>query len=125
MFLAALFVALVVALILTAIFGAGFRRHRWGAPLVAFFLLLFLITLTVGVWAEPVGPVVWEVPWLQFIIIGVIFALLLSALIPPARPAELTPPEVGATAVAVGFFNAFVWIGLLILILALIARYAW
>ncbi|MBN2537396.1 hypothetical protein JXB37_03865 [candidate division WOR-3 bacterium] len=126
MFLAALFVALVVALVLTAIFGAGFRRHRWGAPLVLFFLVLFLATLAIGVWVEPFGPVLWGVPWLAFAFIGVVLALLLAALIPPpARPVRLPAPESGPVAVAAGVFNAFVWIALIVLLFAVIARYAW
>lgn len=79
-----LFVLLIAAL-LTAVFAVGFRRREWDVGLLYFFLILFLATWAGGLWIGPYGPLLLGVPWVTFLLVGVLLALLLTALIPPRR----------------------------------------
>jgi peptidoglycan/LPS O-acetylase OafA/YrhL len=77
------FFAILIALLLTAVFAAGFRRQGWGTALVFFFLILFLATWAGGMWVVPFGPIAWGVPWVAYLFVGIVIALLITALIPP------------------------------------------
>jgi type VI protein secretion system component VasK len=93
--------------------------------LLFFFLMLFLVIWAAGVWIEPVGPIAWGVPWLTFLIIGVVLALILAAAVPPrARPVE--PPretaEASAAALALGLFF---YLAMVALVIVIVAHYAW
>ena len=128
MFFGHLIFALIIAMMLAAVFGAGIRRHRWGTDLLLFFILLFLFTWAAGVWVTPIGPVLLGVPLFTFLFAGLLFALLLAALIPtpnvdrkfsaPQREARKAERE---TAVAV---DALIWILIVGLIIAIIFSYA-
>ena len=92
------------------------------------FLGLFLFTWAAGVWVTPIGPVLLGVPLFTFLFAGLLFALLLAALIPtpnvdrkfsaPQREARKAERE---TAVAV---DALIWILIVGLIIAIIFSYA-
>jgi len=75
--------ALILAGILTATFGRG--PAHWPG-----FLFLFLILVSFiwagGMWVIPIGPPLWGTYWLSFLIVGFIVALLIAAMMPPARP---------------------------------------
>lgn len=125
MFLLHFLFALIIASVLAAIFGVGFRRHRWGMDLWLFFLLLFLFTWVGGVWVTPFGPAIWGVPLFSFLLAGLLFVLLLAALIPSPRE---TRRPVGMETLeeerqpAIGI-NVFFWILLIGLITAIIVAY--
>ncbi|HKL24804.1 MAG TPA: hypothetical protein VJ910_01105 [Desulfuromonadales bacterium] len=119
MFLADLIIVLLIVAMLTAIFGAGYRRHR-GSSLFAFFILLLTLTWAVGIWVVPFGYPVYGVYWLPFLTAGVLFAVLLVALIPPSGVAVARARE---TAPEPGFFGVFFWILMLILMLVIITGY--
>ena len=114
MFLFDLLFVLFLSLILTLIFAVGFRRHAWGGGLVFFFLILFLATWAGGMWITPFGPVWRGVAWLPFIFVGIIIALLLTAVMRPDRirprdegGVEMQTPSDNRPATAL---DLFVWI---------------
>lgn len=77
-------VFLVVMLVGAAFAVAGARGPA--ASLVGFFAILFVATLAIGVWVEPVGPRVWGFPWLGFLVTTLLLALMIVALTPsPVR----------------------------------------
>jgi hypothetical protein len=77
--------ALLVAAGLSAVFIAVFRkRDPWGSLL--FFIANFLASWAGGLWFTPLGPSVGGVYWLPYLIVGVIFALILLAAVPPMPP---------------------------------------
>lgn len=124
-----LFGVFITALFIGAIFFYGFSvRGPWGS------FWPFLIVLVGGIWlvsaiSDPVGPLYWEIAWLDFLIIGFIFALLLSAATPTridrrrfkefysTRPEDL-PSEPAEPVIAVGIWF---WLMLLLIIIAIIA----
>jgi len=125
-------VVLLTALAIGLLFSAVFRASGpWEGPLW-FFLVLFLSTWAIGSWIEPVGPTVWGVTWVPFLMIALFVALILAAATPPRdiryrpwsrrRPrsvseaAEEAEEEVAAVA-AVGFFF---WILIFVLLLAVL-----
>jgi hypothetical protein len=126
MFFADLLLALAVALLLTAIFSAGFRnRGPWGAWWI-FLLVVFLATWAGGLWLVPFGPTVFDVAWLPFLFVGLIAALLLAAAVPPARPPRTygeAVAEARAEEAAVAAFSIFFWVLLVGLAVAVIVSY--
>lgn len=126
MFSAALVLALLVGFIFSLVLGYGFRRRPAGIGFLPLFLLIFLVTWAIGIWIAPVGPLAWEVPWLAFLIIGLLFTLVVAALAAPepAAPAVRleTEGEARTEGVAAG---VFLWLLLLGLGMAIAARYVW
>ncbi len=89
MFLVHFLFAALVAVLLTAIFAAGFRIRGPWANAAAFFTILLLATWAGGIWHTPFGPPLWGVYWLPFLIVGLIFALMLAAFnLVPAFPLD-------------------------------------
>jgi hypothetical protein len=83
--------ALVFALLLTLIFTTGFKRKGpWKSSFI-FFLVTFLATWSGGIWATPFGPQILGIPWIPFLIIALVVAIILGASVPPQ--AERTQNE--------------------------------
>lgn len=119
-FVFALFFAFFFVLILSSVFR---REAPW--PLALFFVFFLIFIWAGGVWLTPVGPVLWEGYWLPFFFVGLIFMLLVAALLPSRGPRQVPPTEAEAsaeskTAAALG---AFFWILFLVLFAALIVHY--
>jgi hypothetical protein len=125
-------VAFFVALALAALFVVGFGSGRSGdgsiwAGFMLFFLVVWLATWGIGSWLTPIGPVAYGLPWLSFVLIGVMVALIAAAAAPPSRHrhapggalvhAEESPTSIG--------FGIFFWILLAFVIFTIFARWAW
>lgn len=135
MFLIDLLVALVIGLILTAIFWPRFRTSGpwsdWAglAGFLWFFILVFLASWLGGVWIAPVGPRVWGISLFPFLMMGLLFALLLAATAPirlPHRRRETLAEAREEPTVEEGTFvvlNFFYWILLIALLVSILARY--
>ena len=126
MFLPGLLFALVIACILTIIFAVGFRRQEWGAGLLLFFLILFLATWAGGLWLTPIGPLWWGVPWLSFLLVGLVIALLLVALIPAGRPPRINRDprrQARASAETLMAIDIFFWVLIVGLLVTIVIRY--
>jgi hypothetical protein len=136
MFAVDLAFAFIVALVFTAILVPlmGWRRPDYKATWrTAFFvfLLLFLFAWAGGVWLAPFGPTFYNVYWVPFVVIAVLYALLLLAATPPRLPGSRTRGVVeSATAeaeredMAAEAFGLFFWVLAVLLALALIVHYA-
>jgi hypothetical protein len=125
MFFADFLFALAIGLLLTVIFGAGFRRTGpWGAWW-AFLLIVFLAAWVGGVWVRPIGAPLFGVNWLPLLFMGALFALLLASVVPASPPRTRAEAVVRAEteeAVAVAF-GAFFWILLVGLLVAVLLGY--
>lgn len=129
------FIALLVALVLTWLFATALgSTGPWSGAWV-FFAVLLLFMWAIGLWVRPIGPAVWGVYWLPYIVFGAIVALLIAGTAPvrgtgqpPDRVREPVRPHVDdataeeATVVAV---SVFVWVALIILALAIAIGYVW
>jgi hypothetical protein len=77
--------AVLVALIIGAMFSAGLRgRNRWAGTIWLYVILLFG-SWALGAWLRPVGPPAWEVHWVPFVIAAAFIALILAAATPRER----------------------------------------
>ena len=86
MILVDLLIALAVASLLAAVVFLLLRTTGPWASFPLLFLALFLATWAGGIWLAPIGRPVGGVYWLSFLMAGIVFALLLSAVVPPERP---------------------------------------
>lgn len=120
-------IALLLAALVTAFLVGPAHRHGPG-PLsgaVFFFMLALLVIWGLGVWIAPMGPQMWGIQWLGFLLIGLFVALFVAALVPPAiPPAPVEKPTAEeAETVAVAAFGMFFWLLLIILIIGLAVHY--
>ena len=140
--LATIFGALLVAILVGAVFSVGGVRGP-GESLLAFFTILFLGTLAFGVWAEPIGPRAFGFRWLSFLIVAVLLGLLVAASVPSNRsrrehikelplehdddlepktePAPVDPRQPGAIGAAAAA-GLFFWLFLFVAIVVVAAR---
>ena len=135
MFAVDLAFAFIIALVFTVILVAllGWRRPGYEATWrTAFFvfLLLFLFAWAGGVWLAPFGPAFYNVYWVPFVVIAVLYALLLLAAAPPRLPGSRTRATTTNTAVqaeredvAAEAFGLFFWILAVLLLLAVVMFY--
>jgi hypothetical protein len=125
MFLVDLLFALVVALLLTAVFSLGFRNPGpWGVWWV-FLLVIFLAAWAGGVWVTPFGPPLFDTYWLPILFVGLFFALLLAAIPPYPRPTYEpgVPPAGGTAEGAAVALGTFFWVLILGFALVIILAY--
>ncbi len=119
MFFIDLLLALVIALVIGAVFVLGFRRERPGPGLLIFLLVLFLLTWAGGVWITPFGPTLWGSFWLPFLLVAIIVALVLSAFPPPGGERStvklVSEQEQAATETEAAALNVFFWVLIAIL----------
>lgn len=126
LFIADLLLALMIAILLTSLFGLLFRGLRKGSEIWIFFLILFLASWAGGIWLTPFGQPIFGVSWLSFLSIGLFTALVLTALIPPSRPqrmADTPKAQTGQEARAVFNVDIFFWVLLLGLFVAILVAY--
>lgn len=104
---AVLLFAVVLAWLFTGPLG---RPGPWGG-FWWFFLVLFLGTLAVAAWTDPVGPAAWGVAWAPILVAAFLIALLLAAIPPraPGPPPE-APADVEVVAVEAGALGLFFWL---------------
>ena len=124
-----LLAALVVAIILSALFALATRRDARKKGLIWLFLLIFLVTWSGGIWARPFGPTLWGVHWLTFFLVGVIVALVLAVFSHPRGRREtldmlerMEEEKVMEEATYVTL-SLFFWLLLIALIVAVAVRY--
>jgi len=113
MFYADLIAAFVITLVLSLIFGLGLRILRIRTTIWAFFLLLFFATWAGGMWMLPVGPPLWGVSWMSFVVVGVVVALIIAVFItsrPPLRRRSQEEVEVRDRAEVLNLFNRYYWV---------------
>lgn len=120
--------ALIIALIIGAVFYYGFKRRGPWAFWV-FLLILFFAAWAGSFWIEPAGPLIWGFAWLPLFFWVFIVALAIAAAGGDRTTAgydrtseikttdtELTESEAGAAAA----FGIFFWFLLGILFIAII-----
>lgn len=132
MLLLEILAALTVALVLSAVFALATWRRGRRRGLFWLFLILFLTTWAGGGWMRPVGPVLWGIHWLSFLLVGAVVALVLAVAQSRPRPQgreetiemlESMKREREAKQVAWITLTIFFWILVLTLLGAIVFRY--
>lgn len=123
-------IAFLIALVITWFFSVAVGTTGPWSGFWVFFLLILLFSWTMGLWVRPMGPALWGVYWLPYVVFGVVLALVIAAATPlddrPRRgsrvPRSETPEEaaVAGTVVAV---SMFLWIALVVMAVAIVAAY--
>ncbi len=111
---AALFVGLLILIL-----KPSQKEHKGIMTIVFLFLALFLPIWAGGIWLGPMGPAVFGMYFLPFLLIGLGVALLLAAVSPPRRstaPSQ-TSYETGPEYTFGPFFIAFAITFLLVIFL--------
>lgn len=119
-------IAVIIGLILTAIFAAGFRGTRGWDGLLLFFAIIFLATWAGGLWIIPAGPLLAGIAWVPLVFIGILFALLLAALIPPSWSPREYYSDVrteSSSTTAMWGLSLFFWLLLLVLVVSVVLGY--
>ncbi|MFP4016245.1 MAG: hypothetical protein ACLFUI_04355 [Halanaerobiales bacterium] len=119
MFFLELLFAIVIALLLAGLFGIGLRHGD--RDFLWFFLIMILFIWAGGVWITPVGPLLWGVPWLSFLLVGLFFMLLFVAVIPENRYRRKRSET--AEREAVFIVDIFFWVMIIGLSIAILAYY--
>src|SRR5690554_6409418 len=128
-------VALVISMLFYYVLSA---RGPWGT-LSPFFVIVLLIVWASSLWMAPAGFVYWGVAWIPLFAVGIIVALLLSA-IPPSRhnyyrgtKGDIVEDDVVERDVlkpkkedveAAGAITIIFWIFVAFMIIAILAGYA-
>lgn len=118
--------ALIIALLIAAVFSGLGRQGPW-ASFWILFLILFLAAWAGGIWVQPMGPPVWGLYWIPFLCVALLFALILAAATPPRRPPGATGGENVRedTSGAALALEAFFWIWVIVLALLIFSHYVW
>lgn len=132
MFIKEFFAALIIAFLFGTVFVRILRRNFQRPAIIGLFILYTMIIWTGGIWLQPFGPEWWEVHWLPFGIVAIVF-LLVIGLFSPRRPPygrletlekleEMATKKQmqGITYIALG---TLFWVLLFCLIAAVIFRY--
>lgn len=122
MFFIDLLFALVIGLLLTALFALLFNTRGPWEVIWVFLLIIVLGAWVGGLWLVPFGPVLFDVAWVPFLLAGLFFALILAAATPPPPTAAGTSVSPAGTEAALAF-SIFFWILLLGLVAAIVLAY--
>jgi len=125
MFIPELIFALLIAFLLSLIFSLWFRGYGWGMGFFLFFLVLFLVTWAGGIWITPFGPVWMGVPWLSFVLVGLLIALIMATLLPDNRRSDRIRQTGQETeTVTTMAVDLFFWVLMVSLVIVVIIGYA-
>jgi len=118
-------IALVAALLFGLIFLHVLRRTSPWLSRRLLFLVLFLAVWAGGSWMTPVGPTLWGIYWLPYVVVALVLILLLAAAAPPSRPlTKRASIEQMKEAVATQqTVSVFLWLLLLVLLVIIGAQY--
>jgi hypothetical protein len=128
--------ALLLGAVLALIVLLGLRREGPGplSGFLFFFILFFGVLWAASLWLTPVGPQLWGISVLPYVVIALLLLLFVAAITPaPRRPPPRTPTEAEIeereeareVAETVLTFSVFFWILLGILAVVIVARYFW
>jgi hypothetical protein len=132
MFIYDAIVAFVVAAIVSALFVLFTRKRGRRTGFIWLFLIIFLASWSGGAWLKPIGPALWGIHWLSFLLVAIVVGLIMAVFSyqkpPMGRHETLAMLERmeererlrEATYITL---SLFVWVLLIALVVAVILRY--
>jgi hypothetical protein len=121
-------VAFFMALLLSGAFGAAARLGLLGRPpssmqaLLWIFLVILLGSWAGGVWLGRVGPTLWDISWLGFLLSALGIALLVAA-IELRKPQPSSSTDIGDTRAATVVARPLIWAAAVVAAFAIVAFY--
>jgi len=129
MYLGEILGALLIALVISALFVHGFKRRGPWNSFTLFFLIIFLAVLVALKWVPPRGPALFGVYWIPLLVTGLIFALVLAAAAlatdKKEKEREKLSPGSEADVPAARTLDVFFWTLLFMLIVLVVTGYIW
>jgi hypothetical protein len=124
MILTTFLIALLVAVIMTALFVWAFQVRRTWSDGFSFFIIVFLTSWAGGLWIRPLNPSAGQyVPWFPEFVVGLIASLLMSSSMPAwgrcSQQVETTVPA-ERRAPPVSLLTPAYWVALFVLIVTII-----
>src|SRR5690554_2810725 len=130
---------IIVALVISLLFFYALSaRGPWGT-LWTFFIIILLVVWASSLWITPIGFVYWGVAWIPLFFVGILVALLLSAMPPSGHhyyrgikgdvveddvvERDVVKPKKGERETAKTISVLF-WIFIAFMVIAIIAGYA-
>lgn len=126
MFFTDILLAFAFALLFAGLFSLVFKRTGPWASFVVLFIVIFLAAWAGGVWIRPVGPALFGIYWLPFLIVGLILALLMAAAAGSSRPPRTRMEAIRQAeekAEAERAFDAFFWVFIIIMVAIIVLGY--
>lgn len=117
---------LIIAAILSAVFGVGFRRYGPWEGFVSFFLVLLLAAWAGALWMQPFGPPLLGFYWLPVFALTLLIAVLLASTTPSSRyrpPSERPAGGAAQETAAERGLDAFFWVVLGLLLVMILTGY--
>lgn len=124
--------ALTIAFVLTLLFALIMQRGGRRTGFFWLFWVIFLGTWAGGIWIRPVGPSLWGIKWLPFLLAGLLLALLLAGHVPTRPPQnrretlnmlERIAQEEKLDKITYVSVNLFFWVMVVVFITVIITRY--
>ncbi|MCB0765469.1 MAG: hypothetical protein KDB84_12225, partial [Flavobacteriales bacterium] len=128
--LTTLFAVAFIALILTSTLYYGFRRAGPWRSFWSLLIVLFLGLAFATAWMRPMGPLWYDVAWVDMFIFGLFLALLLAAA-SPVRPRRRTQdPTLSSTVIRDGegsvvALSIFFWLLIAFAVVGALIMLAW
>jgi hypothetical protein len=124
-FLLAIAIALAFSILFVLVMGRRRGPGRSGPlPFVWLFVILLMTAWAGGLWIGPIGPVVFGVAWMPFLIAALVVALVIAAATELGRrggaEAEASRADVRATTLA---FGVVTWALLAALVVVVLVAY--
>jgi hypothetical protein len=118
----AFFIALVLSGLLVLVIAPD-RRDDGVAGYAGILAVIWFVTLAIGAWLIPFGPLAFGVPWLGCLLVGILVVLVIAAVPAPARRIRAGGAAPGGDpARSTAVFGLVFWILMLIAVAVAIAR---
>lgn len=117
--------ALSISLLLVALFAGSYRRDERWQDIFLIFFLIFLASWAGGLWLAPIGPLVWGVSLVPFLVTGVLFALLLAMGGGVSRRSTSEGMRAAEQATEVVAVSILTWTLVALLLLSIVIHYLW
>jgi hypothetical protein len=111
-------ISFLMAFLISLLFFPVYRKRGSVAPLIIFFVVLFLAGIAGQYWISPYGPSWRGISWMPVLFLILIFTFLFVTPSPYGHPSENSEREMKKAASVVASVSVFLWILVCILLIA-------
>lgn len=120
----------LIALLFSSLFFYGFRRSGPWSTFWSFLLVLFVGLAFATAWMRPVGPLWYDVAWVDMLVFGLFLALILAAASPttprpPRKTGEMNTADVRPNDGFVVAMSIYFWVLIAFAVLVAVGMIVW